>query len=206
MNSRQSLTISRYWRAAIRRIRLIRYRLVYRQASIGYGCDLRSRLHICVGINAELFIGQSCILDRDMTIETHGILIIGDRVIFGHHCTIGVREKVEIGEDTMIGELVSIRDHDHCFESLDQPIRTQGMKVSPVKIGRDVWIGGKATVLRGVTIGSHAVVGANAVVTRDVPEHAIVVGVPARIIGYRNDKAKDSRLALYQTPVKSDAI
>lgn len=56
----------------------------------------------------------------------------------------------------------------------------------PVLIGDDVWLGAKATILRGVTIGNHAVVGANAVVTRDVPAWAIVGGTPATVLRYRD--------------------
>jgi acetyltransferase-like isoleucine patch superfamily enzyme len=120
-----------------------------------------------------------------MTIESRGQVLIGDRVIFGHHCTLCAIESITIGEDSMIGEMVSIRDHDHKFSDLAQPIREQGMKSAPVHIGRDVWIGGKATIIKGVSIGDGAVIGANAVVTKNVPDRAIAVGVPAHIVGYR---------------------
>ena len=126
-----------------------------------------------------------------MTIEANGILRVGERVTFGHHVTLGVIEAISIGDDTMIGELVSIRDHDHAFDRLDIPIRQQGAVSVPVRIGNDVWIGGQATVLKGVTIGNQAVIGANSVVTRDIPERAIAVGSPARVIGYRGD-SKDN--------------
>jgi acetyltransferase-like isoleucine patch superfamily enzyme len=110
---------------------------------------------------------------------------VGNNVIFGHHCTIGVRDLIQIGEDSLIAELVSIRDHDHRFDRLDIPVREQGTVSAPVKIGRNVWIGCKATVLKGVTIGDNAIIGANSVVTRDIPANAIAVGAPARVIRYR---------------------
>jgi acetyltransferase-like isoleucine patch superfamily enzyme len=66
----------------------------------------------------------------------------------------------------------------------EQPVTSRG-----VRIGRDVWIGANACITDGVTIGDHAVVGMGAVVTRDVPEWAIVGGSPARIIGDRRNKA-----------------
>jgi acetyltransferase-like isoleucine patch superfamily enzyme len=81
--------------------------------------------------------------------------------------------------------MVSIRDHDHNFARLDVPTRDQGASVSDVAIGSNVWLGSKVTVLRGVTIGDNAVVGAGAVVTRDIPENAVAVGVPARVLRYR---------------------
>jgi hypothetical protein len=64
-------------------------------------------------------------------------------------------------------------------------IREQGVVVAPVRIGRNVWIGSKATVLKGVSIGDNAVIGANAVVTRDIPANAVAAGIPARVLRMR---------------------
>lgn len=133
-----------------------------------------------------MLVGNRCVLDRDMTIECRGRLTIGDDTIFGHHCTIAVHELVTIGTDCLIAEMVSIRDHDHGFTRLDVPMRQQGARTRPVRIGDDVWIGAKATVVSGVTIGDHAIVAAGAVVTSDVPAGAIVGGVPARVIRQRD--------------------
>jgi acetyltransferase-like isoleucine patch superfamily enzyme len=130
--------------------------------------------------------GENCILDRDITVEvTRGRLEVGEGTIFGHHCTIAARSLVSIGSYCLIAEMVSIRDHDHNFARLDVPTRDQGASVSDVAIGSNVWLGSKVTVLRGVTIGDNAVVGAGAVVTRDIPENADAVGVPARVLRYR---------------------
>jgi acetyltransferase-like isoleucine patch superfamily enzyme len=120
-----------------------------------------------------------------MTIECRGKLSVGAGVIFGHHCTLGVEGELTIGDDCLIAELVSIRDHDHEFARDDIPVREQGARSAPVSIGRDVWIGGKATITSGVSVGDHAVVAAGAVVTRDVAAWSIVGGVPAREIGRR---------------------
>jgi len=65
------------------------------------------------------------------------------------------------------------------------PIKDQGIVKRPVRIGPDVWLGTKATVLRGVEIGRGSVIGANSVVTRDVPDYAIAVGVPAKVVRSR---------------------
>ena len=136
----------------------------------------------------RVLVGERCVLDRDMTIEVAGVLTIGARTIFGHHCTIASMEHLSIGDDCLIAEMVSIRDHDHCFADLTTPIRDQGMTKAPIRIGRDVWIGGKATITKGVTIGDGAIIGANAVVTRDIPALAIAVGIPARVIKMRVEK------------------
>ena len=172
--------------ALSRRLRLAWMRLRFPRARFGAGCDIRPGFHLVLGPGARLAIGSQCVLDRDMTIECRGSLEIGDRTIFGHHCTLGVVDSVVIGPDCLIAEMVAIRDHDHRFDGpLDVPVREQGTASAPVSIGRNVWLAGKVTVLKGVTIGDNAVIGANAVVTKDIPANAVAVGIPARVIRYR---------------------
>jgi len=86
----------------------------------------------------------------------------------------------------MIADAVSIRDTNHNFKNINIPMRNQGINTSPIIIKDDVCIGYGAVINKGVTIGQGAIIGANAVVTKDVPEFAIVGGVPAKIIKYRN--------------------
>jgi acetyltransferase-like isoleucine patch superfamily enzyme len=85
----------------------------------------------------------------------------------------------------MIGEYTSIRDANHRFGE-GAAIRDSGYEAKPIEIGANVWIGRGATVLAGVRIGDNAVVGANAVVTRDIPAGAVAVGVPARPLEIRS--------------------
>jgi acetyltransferase-like isoleucine patch superfamily enzyme len=162
---------------------------LFGRARFGARCEVRRSFHLTLAPGARLEVGDGCILDRNTTIEVHdgGVLSIGARTIFGHGCTLGISERIEIGEDCLLAELVSIRDHDHRFDDLNLPIREQGQVIAPVKIGRNVWIGAKATILKGVTIGEGAIIGANAVVTRDVPPNAIVGGVPTRVIKMRGE-------------------
>ena len=117
-----------------------------------------------------------------MNVECGGKLVVGPRTIFGHHCTIGVKESVRIGADCLIAELVSIRDSDHVISDRAVPYREQGHVTSPVVIGANVWLGSQVVVARGVHIGENSVVGAGAVVTRDIPPNSLAVGVPARVI------------------------
>ena len=138
-----------------------------------------------MGPTGELRVGKCCVLDNDMTIECVGKVIIGDGTIFGHHCTIASRTSIVIGQDCLIAELVSIRDHDHAFSRTNVPIRDQGFTIKSVTIGRNVWIAAKASIVKGVTIGDNVIVGANAVVCHDIPANAIAVGIPARIIRMR---------------------
>ncbi len=129
--------------------------------------------------------GDGCVLDHGLVVESRGTLEVGDRTVFGHHCTIAADESVTIGRACLIAELVSIRDHDHAFASADVAIIDQGRDTAPVRIGDNVWIGGKVTVTKGVTIGSNVVVGAHAVVTTDLPDGCVAVGMPARVIRHR---------------------
>lgn len=167
--------------AAVRRRTLLcAYRLRYPRVHFGVNCDVRRPLRMTVLPAATVRFGSDCVLDHGMVVEARGRLIVGARTIFGHHCTLAIHQSLEIGDDCLIAEMVSIRDHDHAHSRRDMPVREQGVLVAPVQIGDNVWIGAKATVLKGITIGSGAVVGAGAVVTRNVPPGAVVGGVPAK--------------------------
>jgi acetyltransferase-like isoleucine patch superfamily enzyme len=98
---------------------------------------------------------------------------------------IDASEKIEIGENSMIGPHCYITDHDH-GHAVNQPVGQQPLIGSPVCIGREVWIGAGGIILKGVTIGDGAVIGAGAVVTKSVPANVIVAGVPARQIEKRS--------------------
>lgn len=127
----------------------------------------------------------------NVTIQGSGKLIIGKRTFIGHNSVIGVNERIVIGDDVMIAQSVSIRDTDHCFDSISIPMNKQGITTDPIIVNDDVWIGHGAVITKGVTIGKGAIIGANAVVTKDIPKYGIAVGVPAKVIKYRNkDESK----------------
>lgn len=119
-------------------------------------------------------------------------LIIGRNVTLRRFTTIHVKEKVVIGDDALIAEMVSIRDHDHAIDGL-LPYRLSGYTAAPVMIGRNTWLGAKVTVTKGVRIGDNSVVGANAVVTSDLPENALCVGVPARVVRIIHPRDQEER-------------
>lgn len=113
-------------------------------------------------------------------------ITIGDRVSFGYHCHVGCIDEVSIGNDVLIAGRVFIADHahgdTHSFDPAIAPAKRPLHSKGPVRIGSGVWIGEGVVILSGVTIGDHAIIGANSVVTRDVPECAVVAGAPARLI------------------------
>jgi len=186
------LQVRRLGIVGLRRLRLVRARLSHPGVRFGARCDVQPGLSMRLGCNGRVVFGAGCVLDRYLTVESHGRLVVGDRTIIGHHVTLAAHDSVLIGQDCLIAELVSIRDHDHRFTDPECPVRTQGASVARVRIGVDVWIGAKATITSGVTIGDHAVVGANAVVTNDVPAWAVVGGIPAKVLRYRERAQRES--------------
>ncbi len=95
---------------------------------------------------------------------------------------------IKIGDNVSLANYVIIETTGHYIDDLDKPIHKQGVYRLPVVIGDNVWIGNRATILGGVTIGEGAVIGAGSVVTKDVPPNAVVAGNPARVIRWRGDK------------------
>ena len=112
-------------------------------------------------------------------------LIIGNDVVIGRHNMITIKGTLSIGDYTRMGAFVQILDQGHGFEK-DELIMNQSAVIENVVIGKDCWIGTGAKILKGVNVGNGAIIGANAVITKDVPEYAIVVGVPAKILKYRD--------------------
>ena len=109
-----------------------------------------------------------------------GDVIIGDHTRIGLHNTI--IGPVTIGDHVNLAQGITVTALNHNFADTDKRIDEQGVSTSPVVIEDDIWIGANAVVLPGVTIGHHSVIAAGAVVTKDVPPHSLVAGVPAKII------------------------
>lgn len=125
---------------------------------------------------------------ENVNIEKHATftpeLSIGDNSGIGIDCEI--YGPVTIGNDVMMGPEVVIYTNAHCHDRIDIPMREQGFsEAQPVQIGDDVWIGRRVMIMPGVKIGNGVVIGAGAVVTKDVPDYAIVGGVPAKVLKMR---------------------
>jgi acetyltransferase-like isoleucine patch superfamily enzyme len=125
---------------------------------------------------------------------THNVKI-GERVIIPSGTLLSnlpndPNSRIVLEDDVLLGTNVSIYSSTHNFEDITKPIKEQGYKVSRVLLKSGCWIGVNAVILPGVTIGKNAVIGANSVVTKDVPDYAIAVGSPAKVI--RN--LKDNRI------------
>ena len=147
---------------------------------------LPRRYDISKGKKAELIIGAFCWIGEGCAFRSHeGTLRIGEKCTFGGKNTINCYEHVEIGAEALWADNIYVVDFDHWYIDPMMPIRSQGIRKEPIVIERNVWIGEKATVLRGVTVGEGAVIGSLSLVTCDIPSYAVVGGVPARVIKYR---------------------
>ena len=127
-----------------------------------------------ISLSAGMVPGQQCI--------TNPVVTIGDRCLIGRGSGIVGHFSIEIGNDVWTGHNVYITDQNHGYEDVTKPISQQSQPERAVKIGDGSWLGYGSVVLPGVTIGEHCVIGANSVVTRDVPSFSVAVGVPARVI------------------------
>ncbi len=157
-------------------------------ATIEDGCSINALSKGGITVGNNFSIGRNSIIECTGVIRELGEeLIIGENVGIAANAFIAMRGKVEIGDNTIFGPNVSIHAENHNFDSLDKPIKLQGATRKGIKIGQDCWIGSKAVILDGVTIGNHVIVAAGAVVNKDVPDYAIVGGVPAKVIKMRKE-------------------
>lgn len=137
-------------------------------------------------LDDHLVLGSGAYLDRGVIIwigneqNRSGVISIGERVYVGPYSFLGSHHTLTIGEDSMIGANAYIITVNHETVRKDMPYSQQGYRGANVSIGKNVWIGCHVTILPGVTIGDHAVIGAGSVVTKSVPSGETWAGVPAR--------------------------
>ena len=127
-----------------------------------------------VALSAGMVPGQECL--------TSPVVTIGDRCLIGKGSGIVGHFSIVIGDDVWTGHHVYITDQNHGYTDISIPISRQSQPERPVSIGNGSWLGHGSIVLPGVTIGEHVVIGANSVVTRDIPSFSVAVGSPAKVI------------------------
>jgi acetyltransferase-like isoleucine patch superfamily enzyme len=167
----------RYWRFAVFKLRnphVITRGLVF--------FDRGARVHAQRGLG-RVVLGQWVHIGAGTALRCHeGTLTLGDKSVLARGVSINCYFDVEIGDSALIADHVFISDFDHRFDDLALAIKDQGIVKERVRIERDVWLGTKVTVCKGVVIGEGTVVGANSVVTRDLPAFSVAVGAPARVV------------------------
>ena len=141
-----------------------------------------------VSMGNNVRIGRNCVI-KSGKIEPFSRIMPDTKIIIGErfYCNVGTHicGDVRIGDDVLIGPKVIVWSKDHDYRALEIPINRQGHVKSKITIGNDVWIGAGAIILKGVQIGDHSIIAAGSVVTKSVPDNAIVAGNPATVMKYR---------------------
>lgn len=171
-------------------------RRIYLKAEIGSHTSISGKAILDSSFGGSITIGSNCnIHDYAMILTYGGDIRIGNRstvnpfsVLYGHG-------GLNIGMGVRIAAHVVIIPGNHNFDDPDRYIFQQGMTCLGIQIKDDVWIGSGAKILDGIVIGKGAVIASGAVVDRDVPDYAVVGGVPAKVIRYRGDRGTGSAAA-----------
>jgi len=150
---------------------------------------LRGRLHFHLGPGAQVDVGEGTWLRTEIG-DVHVIAFAGARIEIGaeaflNGCHLSAKREVVLGRRAWVGPGSRVFDSDQHDLDAARPER-----VDPVRIGDHAWVASDVTVLRGVSIGAHAVVGTRSLVTSDVPAHALAFGVPARVRGVVGDRSR----------------
>ena len=143
---------------------------------IGKHCSLKGKHHITL---------EDSVTVRPYTqIWSGGAVRIGQGSEIGERCRISIANSLEIGEKVLLSPNVYITDCDHEYRNVDVPVMDQGIvqKGQKVFIGEGSYIGINAVIVGNIKIGKHCVIGANSVVTKNVPDYCVAVGSPARVI------------------------
>lgn len=169
------------------KLRALRLRVIL--ASLGPSATISAGIQVLgaegIHIGPRFFCGRDCSLYAD----GGGTISIGERVALNADVSLNaaIGGHIYIGDNVLVGPRVMMRTTDHAFSHTNVPIWQQGHVPRVIRIEDDVWIGGNVTILGGATIGKGAVVAAGAVVISDIPAYAVVGGVPARHLKWREN-------------------
>lgn len=149
--------------------------------------DAKGEDNAGITIGSGVFIGRNTILSCK-----NGDIAVGDGANVGFNCEIFSAASVVVGRSTLLAAYCYVIGGDHDWSDPSRPVVEQDRKAAGVRIGEGAWLGAGAKVLDGVRIGDGAVIGAGAVVRADVPPNAVAVGVPARVVGSRNQSEPET--------------
>lgn len=146
--------------------------------------------HIDALSKEGIVLGNNVSIQKRVVIECSGSLRhlgkglkIGNNVGIGSNTFLGCAGGIEIGDNTIFGNYISLHSENHNFDKLEIPIRLQGVNHKGIKIGKDCWIGAKVTILDGTVVGDGCIVAAGAVLNgKEYPSNSIIGGIPAKII------------------------
>ncbi|RZK39372.1 MAG: acyltransferase [Pedobacter sp.] len=140
------------------------------------------------GIKGIIEIGNRCEISQGVVLKSYGGKIkINENTFLGEYVIFYGHGGIEVGSNTLIAMHTCIVSSNHSVPNQSKLIRDQNDLILPVKIGDDVWIGAGVKILGGVTIGNGCVIGAGSVVTKNLPPYSIAMGIPAKVVSYRNE-------------------
>jgi acetyltransferase-like isoleucine patch superfamily enzyme len=156
-------------------------------ASFGARSVLETPLRISgerrISVGSGVYVGAGSWLQVLAGDDDGVALTLGDGTEIAGRCVLSAASSIRIGNRVLMARGVYIADHSHAFADTGRPVLAQGITdVKPVEIGDGAWLGENVVVGPGVTVGRGAVVGANSVVLEDVPDFAVAVGAPARVV------------------------
>lgn len=172
------------WKRIVRRINIWLYFAIASKLPVSYSRFGRFGKWMRAKTASKFlaYVGKDVNIERGAQITSK--MRVGDRSGVGINAM--MHGEVIIGDNVMMGPECIVYTRNHAFADVNIPMRDQGFSEEhPVIIGNDVWIGGRVIILPGVKVGDGAIIGAGAVVTKDVPDYAIVGGNPAKVIKYR---------------------
>lgn len=147
--------------------------------------------------HGRLQLGPWCWIGSTNKLRAHeGNLRLGPKVVMGRDNVVNTYLDIEIGQNALLGDWIYICDFDHIYADPGVPIKKQGLVMTATRVGEDVWVGEKASILRGADVGSGSIVASQALVKDAIPPFSIAVGTPARVIGSRLPKGMTAEEAL----------
>jgi acetyltransferase-like isoleucine patch superfamily enzyme len=136
-----------------------------------------------IKIGSGVFLGRNSILSCK-----NGEISLGEGVNIGFNCEIFSASNVTLGAETMVAAYSYFIGGGHDFDQSGVPVLRQGRSSKGISVGVGAWFGAGCRILDGVTVGEHAVIGAGAVVPRDIPAHSVAAGIPARVLRDRREE------------------
>ncbi len=153
---------------------------------VGDNCVISGLGELGLDVGDSVSIGACSRVVVSTALSNLGLYIkIGNGVGVGEFASLGGSGGLTIGDNTIIAQYFSAHPENHNFDDKNTLIKSQGTTRKAISIGSDCWIGAKVTILSGVSIGDGCVIGAGSVVSKNIPENSIAVGVPAKVVAIR---------------------
>ena len=155
---------------------------------------------VYIGRNVHIVNPKNLIIGERVSIRPEVDIFVDDKISIGNECDIGTRNRFDgniiIEDEVLFGPDNYICSKDHNYENIEKSIMKQGASAihknghNEIKIGKGSWIGTHVAIIGDVHVGKHCVIGANSVVTKDVPDYSVAIGIPAKVIKKYNFEIK----------------